>query len=394
MNTPSLSERVFHEQISLLYTTSPVRPILHLLPGIIIYWMAADFTGYRIAITWLAILIGINVIRFIHIRAVRNTLASAGDFRKLSRQFATGCGLTGFAYGIGLAWFMPFLPEIRQLAILAVASTIIPGAMVSFSTSKQSFFSYLYPKLGIPMMLCLAWGDLFHTYIFLYGIIYLVVVLTLFNWYYNALTDSIRIRLQNYELVESLRESNQQLAELSTIDGLTGVANRRHFDELLKKEILRAKREGTSVSLLMLDIDFFKEYNDEYGHLKGDECLQKISQALQQKIKRPGDIVARYGGEEFCIIAPATGQAGAFQLAQEIQQGIEQLGIYHGNSAVSNNVTVSIGIATLLPTDTYDSREILSMADTALYEAKKSGRNLIRVTDRCAETDSNKTLPI
>lgn len=394
MNTPSLSERVFHEQISLLYTTSPVRPLLHLLPGIVIYWMVADLTGHRIAITWLAILTGVNLARFIHIRAIRKKLASIRDFRKISWQFATGCGLTGFAYGIGLAWFMPYLPEIRQLAILAVAITVIPGAMVSFSTSKQSFFSYLYPKLGIPMMLCLGWVDAFHTYLFLYGIIYLMVVLTLFNWYYNVLTDSIRIRLQNHELVESLRESNRQLAELSTIDGLTGIANRRHFDELLEKEILRCKREGKPVSLLMLDIDFFKEYNDEYGHLKGDECLQKISQALQQKIKRPGDIVARYGGEEFCIITPATGQDGAFQLARQIQQGIEQLGIYHGKSDVASNVTVSIGIATLLPTDTCNSREILSAADTALYEAKKAGRNLIRIAGRYSAAESNKTLPV
>ncbi|HKK15618.1 MAG TPA: diguanylate cyclase [Gammaproteobacteria bacterium] len=394
MNTASVSNRVFQEQITLLYTTSPVRPLLHLIPGIIIYWMVVDFTGEQPARIWLAILAGINVIRFLHICVSRNKIESTSDFRKLSWQFATGCGLVGFTYGTGLAWFMPLLPEILQLATLTVAITVIPGAMVSFSSSKESFFSYLYPKLGIPMLLCLGWGDTFHTYLFLFGVVYLIVILTLFNWYYITLTDSIRIRLQNFELVESLRESNRQLSELSTIDGLTGIANRRHFDELLEKETMRAKREGKPISLLMLDIDFFKQYNDEYGHLKGDECLQEISQALQQKIKRPGDIVARYGGEEFCIIMPDTDQAGALQLAQQIQDGIEQLRIYHGKSTLASHVTVSIGVATLLPTGKYNTREFINAADTALYAAKNEGRNMIKIAGALPGTESSEILSV
>lgn len=392
MNTISLSERVFREQVSLLYTASPVRPLLHLIPGIVIYWTVVDYTGYQPARIWLATLIGINVIRFLHISIVRKRISSTSDFGKLSWQFATGCGLVGFTYGTGLAWFVPLLPEIIQLAALAIAITVIPGAMVSFSTSKESFFSYLYPKLGIPLLLFLGWGDTFHTYLFLFGVVYLIIVLTLFNWYYIALTDSIRIRLQNYELVESLRESNRQLAELSTIDGLTGIANRRYFDELLEKETLRARREGKPVSLLMLDIDFFKQYNDEYGHLKGDECLQKISRTLQQKIKRPGDIVARYGGEEFCIITPDTDQAGAYQLAQQIQEGIEKLRIYHGKSRLASHVTVSIGVATLLPTGKHNTREFLNAADTALYKAKHEGRNMVKVAEFFPDMDSNETI--
>ena len=146
MDTISVSERVFREQITLLYTASPVRPLLHLIPGFIIYWLVVDYTGDQPARIWLSILLCINVIRFLHICISKRKITSATDYRMLSWQFATGCGLVGFNYGIGLAWFMPLLPELIQLAIMTVAITVIPGAMVP----KKHRRLLPYPVAWVP----------------------------------------------------------------------------------------------------------------------------------------------------------------------------------------------------------------------------------------------------
>ena len=175
-----------------------------------------------------------------------------------------------------------------------------------------------------------------------------------------------------------LEELNKILQELSSIDGLTGVANRRRFDEVLDIEIKRAKRNKTPLSIVMIDIDFFKEYNDTYGHLQGDECLKNIANTLNETVKRSEDLVARYGGEEFVLILPNTDINGAKYVAEQARIAVEELKIDHLRSSTSNNVTISLGVATISEA-TKTKSEILKAADIALYEAKANGRNRVHV---------------
>ncbi|WP_160299546.1 sensor domain-containing diguanylate cyclase [Leptolyngbya iicbica] len=174
---------------------------------------------------------------------------------------------------------------------------------------------------------------------------------------------------------QALDQAIQELQKLINLDGLTQIANRRCFDERIHREWQRAATRRSPLSLMLLDVDYFKRYNDLYGHQAGDECLIQVAQAAAQVVKRPDDLVARYGGEEFAILLPDTDLKGALAVAQRLQQAIEDLAIAHRGSEVSQRVTVSIGIAHLLPQADKNLSTLIHLADQALYEAKRLGRN-------------------
>lgn len=186
------------------------------------------------------------------------------------------------------------------------------------------------------------------------------------------------------ERTQALKEANDVLHELSVSDALTGLANRRSFDEYLSKEWKRAIRNQTSISLLFLDVDCFKAYNDHYGHLEGDTCLQQIAEALGGAVRRPSDLVARYGGEEFAIIMPDTDDSK--YVAEKCRRVVEMLALPHVRSEVIPVVTVSIGIATLYPKDQDEPNHLILDADRALYTAKAQGRN--RIHSNGSEADA------
>lgn len=189
------------------------------------------------------------------------------------------------------------------------------------------------------------------------------------------LATQVAIAIQQSELYRRLEIMNDELERIAVLDGLTQIANRRCFDRYLQQEWDRIKREKASLSLLLLDVDYFKGYNDTYGHQAGDRCLCQVAKAIQQTVQRPADLVARYGGEEFAILLPQTTAAGAIQVARSIQSAIQHLAIEHPCSTVSPWVTVSIGIATLVPSQQSRLETLIATADAALYEAKRQGRN-------------------
>jgi diguanylate cyclase (GGDEF)-like protein len=180
-------------------------------------------------------------------------------------------------------------------------------------------------------------------------------------------------------LQKELEEKNAKLELLSSLDGLTGLFNRRYFDQNLKKEWKQARRDKTPLSLLLVDIDYFKDYNDTYGHLEGDDCLCKVAHSLYEALLRPTDIVARYGGEEFTAILPNTGSEGAKKVAQRMMDQVGRLGIDHKTSSVAETVTISIGGSSVLPTEKLAATWLLDRADKALYQAKEEGRNTFRM---------------
>ena len=167
------------------------------------------------------------------------------------------------------------------------------------------------------------------------------------------------------------------LQDLSRRDGLTGLANRRHFDECLEREWKRALREKAPLSIIMCDIDFFKDFNDTYGHQSGDDCLRAVARVLEQDLRRPLDVAARYGGEEFVVVVPGTPLPGALAVAESIRSGIEALAIPHASSSAAPVVTISLGVASVVPAPDGAAAEILSAADQALYRAKGEGRNRV-----------------
>jgi two-component system, cell cycle response regulator len=193
----------------------------------------------------------------------------------------------------------------------------------------------------------------------------------------QRLTTQVIIAIQQSELCCQLQTANQKLQQLAILDGLTGIANRRYFDLVLDNEWQRLAREKQPLSLILCDIDYFKAYNDTYGHPKGDLCLRKIAQVLQKATRRPADLVARYGGEEFAVILPNTDSKGALYIAESITKLLAQKRLFHQQSQVSEYVTFSIGTATQIPDSRQKAIISIKMADSALYRAKKAGRNRI-----------------
>ncbi|MBE9045195.1 diguanylate cyclase [Pleurocapsales cyanobacterium LEGE 10410] len=174
---------------------------------------------------------------------------------------------------------------------------------------------------------------------------------------------------------EKLLQLNQKLGKLATIDSLTQIANRRTFEEALIREWQRGQREKQDLSLIICDIDHFKLYNDTYGHQAGDVCLRKVAQAILNTVMRPADLVARYGGEEFVVILPQTPANNALKVAEKIRLQIEQLSLPHPQSSVSDRVSISLGVTSVVPQPKYTRKQLLFTADKALYQAKKQGRN-------------------
>ncbi|ELS02585.1 diguanylate cyclase (GGDEF) domain-containing protein [Xenococcus sp. PCC 7305] len=177
----------------------------------------------------------------------------------------------------------------------------------------------------------------------------------------------------------ALREANQELHCLATIDTLTGIANRRKFDYYLEKEWRRLARQQAPLSLILLDIDYFKRYNDSKGHQEGDLCLKKVASAIAKTVHRPADLVARYGGEEFAVILPHTDLDGAVYIGNKIKMAIQKLNIKHPLSDISDIVTTSQGISSAIPTADISAESLIYDADIALYDAKRQGRNQLQV---------------
>ena len=187
------------------------------------------------------------------------------------------------------------------------------------------------------------------------------------------------MRRELVAISERLQEANEQLGRLSHQDGLTGLGNRRLFDLLLLRELSTARREGRSLGLLLADVDHFKAYNDRYGHVAGDVCLQRIAEVLAACCKRASDVAARYGGEEFALILPDTGEEGARAVATAITKQVRALAIEHAASGTAPFVTLSLGVHCLVPQGETTTLTLLAGADEALYGAKEAGRNRIGV---------------
>lgn len=196
----------------------------------------------------------------------------------------------------------------------------------------------------------------------------------------------LRLQQSLAERTRQLEAANEALRLLSSLDGLTGIANRRHFDEFLDREWRRAVRAADPLTLVLMDVDFFKHYNDACGHQSGDDCLRGVANAVGGVYKRPGDLVARYGGEEFVGVFYGADEKEAPHMAETFRRLVEELRLPHPASAVSQFITISAGVATARPTLSQSPGELIAAADKALFQAKRDGRNRVRVSPQSGHT--------
>ncbi|MBD2358212.1 EAL domain-containing protein [Tolypothrix sp. FACHB-123] len=194
---------------------------------------------------------------------------------------------------------------------------------------------------------------------------------------FNQLAGQAAIAIQQSELYQQLQDANQELQRLASSDGLTQLANRRCFDDTLNGQWQRSQKEPASISLILCDVDYFKLYNDTLGHLAGDDALRQIAQAISEAVQHPASLVARYGGEEFAVILPNTDVESAIAIAQDIQRHVLGLKLSHPTSPASEFITLSLGLASITPTQQLPQNTLIAAADMGLYQAKAQGRNCI-----------------
>ncbi|EKP0305849.1 membrane-associated sensor domain-containing protein [Aeromonas veronii] len=272
-----------------------------------------------------------------------------------------GCVWAVHLYTLGqveLRGGLSFSNGIMRLNLLA--------AMIAFYPSWKVFYGYVFGSLLLGI-----WNELYlrvdFPQLYMLGLGCGLVVLEvgrrmLHRWFELAI-------MREHENLTLLRKLDQ----LAKQDPLTGVANRRHFNIELDRALAHSQESGAPLSLILIDVDYFKRFNDRYGHQAGDMCLKEVAQALNRAVRTPSDLVARYGGEEFVLLLPNTDRQAAASVAQRLQDGLASLQLEHQASDVASWVTVSQGIATLLPGES--ASQLLERADQALYRAKESGRN-------------------
>ena len=357
---------------------------------------------------WQIMFLLVSVVRLYGVTLYKNATIDLKQLNYWLYAYLSGIVVSGCLWGILFLYLAGILDEINTNFMIFFMEGMISAAVAAYATS---FIAFLITSSTImcPVIIyfLLQQNPLFN-YIGYMLIIFLVFLLlisrqlnrTIEGYLASEYNVSRLQREKNYaaminrELEEEilkridtegkLKEEiikaealAEKLITISSKDGLTGLNNRRRFDEYLEKEWNRAARSSSQISLILCDIDAYKAYNDTYGHLAGDDCLKKVAEVLEHYTRRAGDMAARYGGEEFVLLLPETSLANATRLAEDIRLSIEALAEPHSASPVSEFVTASLGVATIIPTRHLSPDTLIKLADDAMYSAKDGGRNRV-----------------
>ncbi|RCU45439.1 GGDEF domain-containing protein [Corallincola holothuriorum] len=370
-------QRVALEKVRQLYLyyrySMPVNVAIALTWGAVLYGYVPD----QQLLAWNSLVIGVVAARMLHSR--RRTLQGFTlPARRLEWEFSIGSALMGSLWGAASWQFLPALPGFYQAFLVITAYGLVSGGFVSMITSRLSFNLFAWPTI-LPPLAVLAGGNL-EMQLPAFGLV-LFAGFFIFSTYPRMARHvemGIRSNIKNELLVEDLRCANEKITAMSLQDALTGISNRRALDQHLDEHWRLAARHKDHIGLIMIDVDKFKDYNDELGHLAGDECLQIVAQAIASFSRRPADMAARYGGEEFVLLLPDTEQSGAELLAEEVRAHIEQLALSHPTVA-GGVVTVSCGVAVTEVSSDISYDVLIKAADNALYSAKNKGRNRVEL---------------
>lgn len=376
-STASIPQIVLNEQIRLLYGQAPVAILSGLLAGgvgAMALWPVAE---HSVLLLWFFALLAWSGIRYRIVQQFRKFSPQHKDLRHWRELFVNTSLLAGLMWGAFALLFDPTWEAGYQVILWVIFTGVIGGSLNSYAIVLPVFVAFFVPLLSIIVSVLLYQGTLVYTLLAALHVAYGATMFLSARRYSRGLADALTLRYENAHLADRLSRANAQLVVQSTLDPLTNIANRRLFDERLENEWNRHQRSGRPLSLLLIDVDCFKQYNDYYGHDGGDHCLTRIADTLSGHLKRAGDLVARYGGEEFVALLSETSLEEAMKHAEAMRRNIESLGITHADSVAADVVTVSIGVASAVPVAKVSGADLLKAADVALYEAKGEGRNRI-----------------
>ncbi len=327
---------------------------------------------------WASIIFSLSAAR-VTVFKIKNKINDHLSQRTWLHIWAGISALTGFSYAFG---FVYFIPADQPFYILMTACFILgltAATIIGYGASIYCVLCFMVPVIIIPTFSIAVNGQETGVITATGLLLYVTIVYSLLKNVNQTIVKSIVLNFKLQQEVEKRKLVEKQLQDISRRDGLTGLFNRRYFDEMLEVEIGRAQRNHQPLCLVMFDIDCFKEYNDYYGHVAGDNCLISISDIASSLLNRKGDLIARYGGEEFAIILPNISFEGAVAFANKLQLSVQKKRITHQTSKLTSlkSVTISVGVTNLMPFSKTKPKELINLADEALYEAKRQGRNRV-----------------
>jgi len=380
---PRLKQAVIEQQLAYLSYMGIPAYFSNVVIALIltyVYWQREPIIVGSLSL----IVIVVSTLRYAFFRLYTQSAPAKRNFDYWLRMYSLGTALSGLTWGIGLVMFANYLGGIDFFIILSVTIIVSAIGFISLSSDLRAVFLFFYPLI-IPITfscflyytspLVLATGIML--------VVYMIVAGLLTTMHYRHFVLGVIYQQRNLQLKQriersndDLQQANEKLEALSATDPLTGLANRRHFNHFLEQEMQQTRREHHPLSIIMIDIDYFKPYNDNYGHLAGDEALIKVARALSSSLTRPMDLAARYGGEEFVLVLPNTDLEGAIKIAERVQESIQALHLRHEYTQLPSKVmTISMGISEMKLQTDGAAESFIHRADMALYVAKEAGRN-------------------
>jgi len=339
---------------------------------------------------WLCLVFATIAIRVWFVHRCQTQIESSGFDPQATYRYAMTIGLSGLAWGVG-GFMIKDASPIGMVVTITAIQAMVMGAVLMLGAFIPAFLAFSLPAI-FPMIFVLAFsGNMAELVLAIYSSIFLVLMIGIAKRFNQSQRNTWQLTFEKEDLLKSLTDAHDHLALLATSDGLTSLANRRRFDEVLEIEFARLHRSRAPLSLIMLDIDHFKSLNDTYGHVIGDQCLKKVAEVFQRYINRSPELAARYGGEEFAAILPETDYDGAIILAEKIRADVAGMNIPHRASSTASYLTVSMGVATIDCSQTKSPVDAVAIADRLLYKAKSEGRNRIASLngiEACSERDA------
>jgi len=362
--------------------------IISILASAIIAYLSLDSNNTAGGITWWLIFVAITLFRTWNTHQFCQAYADNKhiNYRHWFNRFFATTIIAGIAWCAGGFVVGRYLEPLEQVYIFIVLIGVGAAAIPFLGVMKRVALSFqAVSTIPYVIYISLSLEERGTVLLFMFTLYMAAIIASIRRMDLN-LTESMSLQYKNTQMVDSLSKSNQQLQNanekletLSLEDALTQLHNRRYFEMQLKSEWKRESREHKILTLMVIDIDYFKLYNDTYGHAEGDVCLKAVARILQDCIHRPADIIARIGGEEFVVMLPDVGVDGALTLAKQMQHQLHLASLTHATSPLSENVTVSMGIASVVPDENSTALSLFKAADKALYKAKSKGRNQVVV---------------
>lgn len=375
-NNPSVES----EQLRMLYDQAPGALAGEFILASFVAWVVGfELPRADMLLWWLAIM-AVALVDFLGYVAYRRDPEALQHYRRWHRLFSVSVIIVSLFWGLAFVYLMTRVGPEYQL-FLALLLACLGGGSVAALAPRSSLLAC---NLGFSMLPSVLWLLLQGS---LLGMAagFVLIALALELWFGGRdlgqqILQSLKLRFENEHLVDELQRSNVSLQEKSHTDSLTGLHNRRFFDEALHNEFARMHRETGPLGLVLLDVDYFKAYNDRLGHQAGDECLRRVAATIREAVNRPADVVARFGGEEFVVLLPETDPAGARAVAERIRHALRVLALPHPDAA-TGTLTVSMGVCSRDPAEGGDPDQLLVQADQAMYRAKANGRDRIEMAE-------------